>query len=51
MTAVTKGLIVRLEAGPGREDELAAFLDRELASGERVADQLVRESRGYAARA
>ena len=30
MTAVTKGLIVRLEARPGREDELAAFLESAL---------------------
>ena len=30
MTAVTKGLIVRLDARPGREDELAAFLESAL---------------------
>ena len=30
MTAVTTGLIVRLEAKPGREDELAAFLESAL---------------------
>jgi quinol monooxygenase YgiN len=30
VTSVTTGLIVRLEARPGREDELAAFLESAL---------------------